>query len=205
MAIRRTVAMGFRSTNPSRSDIDRLPRQDNPRREPQGAGVSRLDSFIRRLEAQRACLDLAAGRIADLPGPVLEIGLGNGRTYDHLRARLPLREIFVFEREVRAHPSCLPDPAHLLLGDWRDTLPDARRRLPGLAALAHADIGSGDALATARLAGWLAAALPGLLADGAWVVADQPLENRTLAPRALPAGVEPKRYFLYRHQSEQEN
>ncbi|MGH6887075.1 MAG: class I SAM-dependent methyltransferase, partial [Geminicoccales bacterium] len=47
--------------------------------------MSRLDSFIRRLEAQRACLDLAAARIADLPGPVLELGLGNGRTYDHLR------------------------------------------------------------------------------------------------------------------------
>jgi len=164
--------------------------------------VSRLDSFIRRLEAQRACLDLAATQIADLPGPVLELGLGNGRTYDHLRERLPLREIFVFERDVRAHPACLPDPAHLLLGDLHDTLPDAHRGLPGKAALAHADIGSGDALATAQLAVWLAAALPGLLAVGAWVVADQPLHNRSLMPQALPAGVEPKRYFLYRHQTE---
>ena len=167
--------------------------------------MSRLDSFIRRLEAQRACLDLAARQIADLRGPVLEVGLGNGRTYDHLRERLPLREIFVFERDVRAHPSCLPDPAHLLLGDLHDTLPDARRRLPGLAALAHADIGNGDALATAQLAGWLAAALPALLANGAWVVADQPLEERTLVPQALPAGVEPKRYFLYRHLTERES
>jgi hypothetical protein len=167
--------------------------------------VSRLNSFIRRLEAQRACLDLAARQIADLRGPVLEVGLGNGRTYDHLRERLPLREIFVFERDVRAHPSCLPDPAHLLLGDLHDTLPDAHRRLPGLAALAHADIGNGDALATAQLAGWLAATLPALLANGAWVVADQPLEDRTLVPQALPAGVEPKRYFLYRHQTEQES
>lgn len=167
--------------------------------------MSRLNSFIRRLEAQRACLDLAARQIADLRGPVLEVGLGNGRTYDHLRERLPLREIFVFERDVRAHPSCLPDPAHLLLGDLHDTLPDAHRRLPGLAALAHADIGNGDALATAQLAGWLAATLPALLANGAWVVADQPLEERTLVPQALPAGVEPKRYFLYRHQTEQES
>ena len=51
--------------------------------------MSRLDSFIRRLEAQRACLALAAGRIGGLPGPVLELGLGNGRTYDHLRELLP--------------------------------------------------------------------------------------------------------------------
>jgi hypothetical protein len=49
---------------------------------------SRLDSFIRRLEAQRACLDWAAQEIAAVPGEVVELGLGNGRTYDHLRTRL---------------------------------------------------------------------------------------------------------------------
>ena len=93
--------------------------------------MSRLDSFIRRLEAQRACLEYAAGQIRDLPGPVLELGLGNGRTYDHLRELLPEREIFVFERAVNAHPDCIPDPAHLILGDVRATLPQARARLPG--------------------------------------------------------------------------
>ncbi|MCH8923260.1 MAG: hypothetical protein IIA67_08960, partial [Planctomycetes bacterium] len=71
--------------------------------------MSRLDINIRRLEAQRACLNLAAEMIRDLPGPVFELGLGNGRTYDHLRAALPEREIFVFEREVAAHPDCIPD------------------------------------------------------------------------------------------------
>jgi hypothetical protein len=65
--------------------------------------MSRLDSFIRRVQAQRACLDRAAELIADVPGPVLELGLGNGRTYDHLREQLPARRIFVFERLVQAH------------------------------------------------------------------------------------------------------
>ena len=60
--------------------------------------MSRLDSFIRRLEAQRACLGFVAGQIRDVAGPVLEFGLGNGRTYDHLRELLPERDIFVFER-----------------------------------------------------------------------------------------------------------
>jgi len=164
--------------------------------------VSRLDSFIRRLEAQRACLDLAAARIADLPGPVLELGLGNGRTYDHLRELLPEREIFVFEREVHAHPAGRPDPRHLLLGDFRDTLPNAGHRLPGMAALAHADIGSGDRTATAELARWLSGALPPLLCAGAWVVADQPLPHRTLVSQPLPEGIIANRYFLYRHRSE---
>jgi hypothetical protein len=164
--------------------------------------VSRLDSFIRRLEAQRACLNLAVAQIADLPGPVLELGLGNGRTYDHLCELLPAREIFVFEREVRAHPANRPDPRHLLLGDFHDTLPAAGNRLPGKAALAHADIGSGDLQATVTLARWLSSVLPGLLARGAWVVADQPLQHPLLAAQPLPKGVLPNRYFLYCHRSE---
>jgi hypothetical protein len=133
---------------------------------------------------------------------VLELGLGNGRTYDHLRELLPTRQIFVFDREVRAHPADRPDPSHLLLGDFRDTLPNADRRLPGKAALAHADIGSGDSQATAELARWLASELPALLAAGAWVVVDQPLRHPSLVPRALPKSIPHDRYFLYCHQPE---
>jgi len=166
---------------------------------PKGRGMTRLDSFIRRLEAQRACLNLAADRIVDLPGPVLELGLGNGRTYSHLRDLLPGRQIFVLEREVRCHPADLPDPQHLLLGDFRDTLPSAGDRLPGKTALAHADIGSGDHEATAELASWLAGALPALLAEGAWVVSDQPLPHWSLLPQPLPTEVPANRYFLYCH------
>lgn len=163
-----------------------------------GARLSRLDSFIRRLQAQRDCLDLAAAAICDLPGPVLELGLGNGRTYDHLRGLLPEREIFVFEREVRAHPDCIPDAAHLFLGDIRDTLTEATARLSGLAALVHSDIGTGEAARNARLAAWLAGALPPLLCAGAWVVADQPFGHPQLIRQPPPDGVEPERYFLYR-------
>ena len=58
--------------------------------------MSRLDSMIRRLTAQRICIDLALDFISDVDGPVLELGLGNGRTYDHLREHSEGREIFVF-------------------------------------------------------------------------------------------------------------
>jgi hypothetical protein len=159
--------------------------------------MSRLDSFIRRLQAQRACLELAARQIRDLPGPVLELGLGNGRTYDHLRELLPEREIFVFEREVKAHPDCIPDAAHLILGDVRATLPQARRRLPGPAALAHSDVGTGDAARNTELAAWLGGLLPPLLAKGAWIVSDQPLRSPALASQAPPSGIARDRYFLY--------
>ena len=90
--------------------------------------MSRLDSVIRRLQAQRACLELAADLVRDLEGPVLEFGLGQGRTYDHLREILPGREIFVFEREVAATAERVPENRHLILGDIRETLPRAARR-----------------------------------------------------------------------------
>jgi hypothetical protein len=163
--------------------------------------MSRLDSFIRRLEAQRACLGYAAAEIGTIAGPVLELGLGNGRTYDHLRELLPEREIFVFEREVNAHPDCVPDAAHLMLGDVRATLPRARRRLPGPAALAHLDIGTGDGAQNAALAAWLAGALPPLLAAGAWVVSDQALLAPALIAHPPPPGIDEERYFLYHHRA----
>jgi hypothetical protein len=160
--------------------------------------MSRLDSFIRRLEAQRACLDQAARAVAGLPGPVLELGLGNGRTYDHLRELLPQREIFVFERQLAAHPACVPDAAHLILGDVRETLPAAGERIGAPAVLAHSDIGTGDAERNAELAAWLAGALPPLLAPGAWVVCDQPMAAAELVPQPPPEGIAQQRYFLYR-------
>ena len=70
--------------------------------------MSRLDSFIRRLEAQRACLNMAASLVRGVDGAVLELGLGNGRTYDHLRQLFPERDIFVCERQIAAHPDCIP-------------------------------------------------------------------------------------------------
>ena len=160
--------------------------------------MSRLDSFIARLRAQHACLGFAARSLGDLPGPVLELGLGNGRTFDHLRELLPDRAIFVFERETRSHPDCRPDADHLIEGDLRETLPAARARWPGGAALAHADIGNGDAHETAALAAQIARDLPPLLAPGALVASDQPFLDPRLEALDLPEEVPQRRYFLYR-------
>ena len=113
---------------------------------------SRLDSFIRRLEAQRACLDWAVGAIASVPGAVVELGLGNGRTYDHLRARCDgAREIFAFDRQVAAHPACIPDAAHLVLGDFRDTLPAFASRHAGRSS-STLSLSTSIALASSRCA-----------------------------------------------------
>jgi len=160
--------------------------------------MSRLDSFIRRMQAQRDCLNWVAGELRHKPGPILELGLGNGRTYDHLRSLLPGRDIYVFEREVRAHPDCIPPADHLFLGDIFATLPRAEALLGGQAVLAHSDLGTGEAEANAALGKKLAPALDRLLAPGALVLANQKLEVARWRRLAEPAGVPAERYFIYR-------
>lgn len=160
--------------------------------------MSRLDSFIRRLEAQRSCLDWAAAAIAGRPGVVLELGLGNGRTYDHLRSRLgATRAIHAFDRQLAAHPACVPPAGHLLLGELTETLPAFAAR--GLeVVLAHADLGSGDPAATAALARWLGPMLAAIVARDGIVLSDQRLEAAGLREEPLPPGVPGDRYFVYR-------
>jgi hypothetical protein len=159
--------------------------------------VSRLDSFIRRLSAQRDCLNMAAKLVGEAPGPVLELGLGNGRTFDHLRGLFPDRQIFVFDRRVAAHPDCIPDEAHMILGDIFETLPAAGARIGAPAVLAHSDIGTGIVEENARIAAFLGRELPRLMASRALIMADQPLDPEAWTSLPLPHGVKPDRYFIY--------
>jgi len=163
--------------------------------------VSRLDSFIRRLEAQRACLDLAAHLVWELDGDVLELGLGNGRTYDHLRQLFPDRKIYVCERRVAAHPDCVPPAELLLLGDMRDTLQTARELLGGRVALAHLDPATGDVAASRALAAQVAPLIVPLLRPGGVLVSEPAIAWHGLSPMALPEGLTSGRYNLYRYVS----
>ncbi len=160
--------------------------------------MSRLDSFIRRVSAQRDCLNLAADLIADVPGPVLELGLGNGRTFDHLRELFPNREIFVFDRRVAAHPDCIPDDDHMILGDITETLAAARDRIGAPAALAHCDIGTGEKESNAILIATIAPMVNALMAKGGIVCSDQDYSVSTWEAQPLPTGVNPGRYFINR-------
>jgi S-adenosylmethionine-dependent methyltransferase len=160
--------------------------------------MSRLDSFIRRLEAQRACLDRAADLVRAIDGFVLELGLGNGRTYDHLRSLFPDRRIYVCERRVAAHPDCVPPPDMLILGDMRETLGAAASWLGGRVACAHLDVGTGDHAANRDLAAELTPRIVPLLCVGAVLAADPPLLCPDLEALPLPDGIPPGRYHLYR-------
>lgn len=153
--------------------------------------MSRLESAIARLQAQKVLLEAGLGRIGGRAGCVFEVGLGNGRTYDHLRTLAPDREIYVFERCVRAHFSCVPPADFLVEGDAVESLRGWRGEK---ALLCHIDIGSGRAEMDREVVEALEGVLPGVLRAGAIVIHDQPLQFEGLEGLPLPAGVAEGRY-----------
>ena len=157
--------------------------------------MSRLDSMLRRLGAQRDGLNWAASEIAGLPGDVLDLGLGNGRTYDHLREILPDRRIWVIDRVLQPHPSCVPPAEDFLEGEAEPMLAELARRGARI-ALAHYDLGFGvkekDVAEAARLSPFL---VP-LMVPGGLIVSGQPLVG--LRQVTGPDTIAPDRYLFYR-------
>ena len=165
--------------------------------------MSRLDSFIARMQAQRDCLNFLKPAVDGVNGPILEVGLGNGRTYDHLRKLFPHRNIFVCERTVAAHPDCVPPPQFLLLGDMRETLQTVRARLAERVVLAHLDPGNGNIAASKALADHLTPLIVPLLQLNGVLVSEPAVTADELSALPLPDGIEPGRYNLYRRISRQ--
>ena len=160
--------------------------------------MSRLESAIRRLQAQKIALDWSAKNIHKQGGVVLEFGLGNGRTFDHMRKLLPERDIYVFEREIAAHPDCIPHPAFRFICDLRDSIPRAIEQLGRSAALAHLDIGTGQKNTSLALASKIAPCMEKLLCVNAIVVSYQEVERWRSYKLQLPGGISENRIHLYR-------
>lgn len=156
---------------------------------PEFAGGDALERMIARLVTQRECIDFAAKLTQSLPGAVLEIGLGKGRTHDHVRRVFAGREILVFDYEIHCPPELVPDPQSLMLGDFRDTLPQALRRLGRTVAIVHADIGSRDADIDAALARDIAPVIGAMVRQGGVVLSDRllPFDERGWRHLPLPA------------------
>ncbi|MEZ0466149.1 class I SAM-dependent methyltransferase [Phaeobacter sp. SYSU ZJ3003] len=157
--------------------------------------MSRLDSMLRRLTAQRDGLNWAAEQITDVPGDALDMGLGNGRTYDHLREILPDRRIWVIDRVLQCHPSCVPPEQDFLQGE-------AEPMMQRLAAeghkivLAHYDFGFGVKEKDVAEAAAMSPVIASVMAPGGIIVSGQPLVGfeELDGPEGIPKG----RYMFYR-------
>jgi hypothetical protein len=162
------------------------------------ARISRLEKLLYRLEAQHACLAWAFKQIQSRPGIIFELGLGHGRTFDHLRGHLPGREIYVFDRVAESYPDCTPNAPHLVLGELAETLPEMACKFAGKVVLAHSDVGSFEAEHNTKMSALVSRYLPPALARDAIILSDLPLEIAGAAALPLPRGARKDRYYLYR-------
>ncbi|NDW45093.1 class I SAM-dependent methyltransferase [Ruegeria sp. PrR005] len=157
--------------------------------------MSRLDSMLRRLTAQRDGLNWAAAQIETLSGEVLDMGLGNGRTYDHLREVLPGRRIWVMDRVLQCHPSCTPPEADFLMGEAEPMLEKLASQGAPI-VLAHYDFGMGIKAEDVAEAAGLSPLIARVMVPGGLIISGQPLVGFTeiKGPDSIP----PERYLFYR-------
>lgn len=158
--------------------------------------MSRLDGFISRMQSQRAVLNHIRDSAIVAPDDViLEIGLGNGRTYDHLREIFPQNRIIAFDRAIGSHPASTPTDENIVLGDIKETI----QQFAGQGvAFAHADIGTAYAEKDARTLTWLPQSIVAVLRAGGLAASGLPLDHAELEPLTLPEGAEPGRTYFYR-------
>lgn len=156
--------------------------------------MSRLESFIRRMIAQRDALNQVHREVLRMSGPVVEMGLGGGRTYDHMAKQYGAKRIVVFDRDPWPNEMEAASPKHFIQGEIKTT----HKAFADLnAALVHIDIGSRSKLTDIETLEWLASAATTVSASNGFILSGLPLEHSQLVEQPLkdvPAG----RYFLYR-------
>lgn len=157
--------------------------------------MSRLDSMLRRLAAQRDGLNWAAAQVTGQPGDALDLGLGNGRTYDHLREIVPDRRVWVIDRTLNCHPSCIPPAEDYLEGEAEPML-DRLAETGAQIVLAHYDFGFGVKEQDVAEAARLSPSLARVMQPGGLIVSGQPLVG--FEQLIGPDTIAPDRYLFYR-------
>ncbi|TNM66495.1 class I SAM-dependent methyltransferase [Aliirhizobium smilacinae] len=158
--------------------------------------MSRLDAFINRMSAQRDILNHVARDLGLPPeGDVLEVGLGNGRTYSHLRELFADRRVIAFDRAMNAHRSAAPHEDDFIIGEINET---GQKFAGSGAALVHADIGTGYPDKDAITLSWLPQMIVDMLGSGGYAVSGLPLAHPQLGEIPRLPSVNEGRYYVYR-------
>ncbi len=157
--------------------------------------MSRLESMMRRLTAQKIGLEWAVDRTASLAGDALEIGLGNGRSYDHLREIATVRRIWVIDRILQCHHSCVPPEENFLQGEAGDMLTRLAAKGRQI-VVAHYDCGIGVKEKDVAEAAMLSPLIAAVMAPNGIIISGQPLVGITQMDG--PDGIAPDRYYFYK-------
>lgn len=157
--------------------------------------MSRLNSMMRRLAAQAEGLEWGNTMVDSLSGDFLDMGLGNGRTYDHIREIAPDRRIWVIDRALNCHHSCVPPEEDFLQGEAEEML--KKMAADGTkVAMAHYDFGFGDKDKDVAEAARLSPMIKEIMLPGGVLVSGQPLAG--FEQVRGPTSVAPERYYFYR-------
>ena len=156
--------------------------------------MSRLESFRRRLTAQIDGINWAIEQSKDIKGDILEMGLGNGRTYDHLRENTD-RRIWVIDRILQCHPSCVPPEADFLKGE-ADAMLERLATEGAQIAFAHYDFGFGVKEKDVEEGGRLSPRIKAVMVPGGMIVSQQPMVGFTRIQG--PETIIGDRYHFYR-------
>jgi SAM-dependent methyltransferase len=157
--------------------------------------MSRLNSMMRRLAAQADGLEWGKTMVDSLQGDFLDMGLGNGRTYDHMREIAPERRIWVIDRALNCHASCVPPAEDFLQGEAEEMLKKMAADGTKI-AMGHYDFGFGDKAKDVAEAARLSALIKEIMLPGGVLVSGQPLEG--FEQVRGPTTVAPERYYFYR-------
>jgi hypothetical protein len=148
------------------------------------------------MSAQRDILNHVAHDLGLPPeGVILEMGLGNGRTYSHLRQLFPDRRVVAFDRALNAHRTTIPEGEDFVLGEISET---GKLFAGSEAALVHADIGTGYPDSEAVIVSWLPQIVSDMLRSGGYAISGLPLKHANLEELPRLSTVEEGRYFMYR-------
>ncbi len=163
--------------------------------------MSRLDDLVRRMQTQRSVLNRAIQKVREenVSGTVIELGLGSGRTFDHLRENFPQREIMTFDWEMEATKDCVPLKQQFVKGEIQKTFPKFVVGKESSCALLHIDIGTKDRTRDKDLYASLTEKIVAILCAGGYVVSDRELFSSWLEPLDTSQDqLEGWPYFFYR-------
>ncbi len=166
--------------------------------------MSRLDDLVRRMQTQRAVLNFAIAKIKseNIDGSIVELGLGSGRTFDHLRENFPGRTLFTFDWEMEATKDCYPEKSQFIKGEIQKTFPKFAMGKNSSCCFMHIDIGTRDRQRDKDLYASLTDSVVAILCDRGLLVSDREFFHSGLEPLDTSSmHVEGWAYFLYRRRA----
>lgn len=156
------------------------------------------------MQAQRACIELAASLVSELDGPVLELGLGQGRTFDHLQETFPNRKVYLIDDMMKPADGIRLDPSLAIKGDVLDLLAHFARDHGPAFTVVHSDLGGSrwdDLTPDIPVIKCLSKWLPQITLPGAAIISNLPIESNLLIENDLPIGIRKGKIFFYRRSS----